>query len=208
MSFVIFFGRDRFETSSTQLTGTELRRLFSVPSDELLYRAQGSNQVGDPIGDAETVPIKNGEHFLAVPRDISGGAPASKIALAPRVEREVNLITEEFSDCGSVEVRADNGGNVLIVPVPAGQWSPDPLRILVRLPALYPDEKPDLLFLEENARPPAGRGIPRLMQSGVVIGGERWHQISWHFTAGYDATRNNLLGFVRSVRSYLDKDNP
>jgi hypothetical protein len=197
---VIHFGHQKYEVASERMTGLELRRLFNLPADDLLYRQQGSKVQGDPIKDNDTVDLKNGDHFTSVPQDVTGGAGELAVALPPRVAREVNEIIEEHGEKGEVTLRAEGGENVLIVPLAAPGWTPDPLRVLFKVPVLYPDQRPDMIFLAHGARPPWGT-IAR--HSGTVtIGGDQWEQVSWHLsTPNYDPQRDNLAGFVRSVEA-------
>ncbi len=74
MAVVLHFGKDRYEATAEELTGAELRRLFSVPSDDDLFRAKGNKVDGPAIAEAESVSLKNGDHFTSVPRNIQGGA--------------------------------------------------------------------------------------------------------------------------------------
>jgi hypothetical protein len=197
---VIHFGHTKYEVSSDRLTGLELRRLFNLPADDLLYRQQGSKVEGDAIADNETVDLKNGDHFTSVPRDVTGGAGEMAVALPPRVAREVDAIVAEHKEKGPVRLRVEGNEVVVVVPLAAPGWIPDPLPVLFKIPTLYPDQRPDMIFLAGGARPPWG-AIAR--HSGTVdIGGSQWEQVSWHLsTPSYDAQRDNLAGFIRSVEA-------
>lgn len=63
---VLIFVNDKkvsFETDD--VTGAQIKSAAGVPADYSLYRrAKGSNE---PIGDAEQVDIKEGEHFFTRP---------------------------------------------------------------------------------------------------------------------------------------------
>ncbi|MGI8423257.1 MAG: E2/UBC family protein [Chloroflexota bacterium] len=201
-SVVIHFGHDKYKVDKDAMSGTELRRLFGVPPADNLYRAKGSKVDGPAITDDEIVPLKNGDHFTSAPRDVSGGAPSDGPSLPSRIRREVERIESDFGDAGPVEVVADpSGQRVLIYRSHSHGWKPDPVTLLLRIPPLYPDEQPDLLFLEEGAAGP--HGVPRLMQCGVPFAGRAWQQVSWHLTGPYDPGRENLAGFASSARLYL-----
>lgn len=199
MAIPVFFGREKFEAPSAAMTGAELRRLFNVPADDDLFRARGPKVEGPAISDTAQVDLKAGDHFLSMPRNITGG-DESATALHPRIRREVERLDALFEGC---EVRRDPSGlTALVVTIPAHGWTPDPLRVMARVPLQYPDERPDLLFLQQSAQPPAGRAIPNLMGHTSLVG-EEWTQISWHFGGPYDPNADNLVGFIASSQRYL-----
>jgi len=200
MAIVIHLGHQKYEAAGDHMTGLELRRLFDLPADDLLYRQQGSKVEGDPIADNDTVELKNGDHFTSVPRDVTGGAGETAVALLPRVAREIDGIIAEHQEKGQVDLRMEGAETVLVVPLAAPGWTPDPLPVLFKIPPLYPDQRPDMIFLAHGARPSWGT-IAR--HSGTVtIGSGQWEQVSWHLsTANYDPQRDNLAGFVRSVEA-------
>lgn len=198
MSINVFYQRKRFEAAETPLLGSVLRGLFGVPAGDLLYREHGNRTEGSAIGDGDSVPIKNGDRFISIPNDIAGGATASAVALSERARREIDRAREELFP---VELRLAGERPVVIASVPSEGWTPDPVRVLVRIPTLYPDEKPDLIFLEAKAAWPQG-ATPRLMQR-TDLAGETWQQISWHWSGTYDPKADALYRFIASIRKYL-----
>ena len=62
---LIFVNETRVSFETDDVTGAQIKSAASVPADYSLYRrAKGSNE---PIGDAEQVDIKEGEHFFTRP---------------------------------------------------------------------------------------------------------------------------------------------
>jgi hypothetical protein len=202
---VIFFGRERFTVTQERMTGAELRRLFNVPADDNLFKAEGPKVEGDPIKDTDVVDLEEGMHFLSVPKDIRGGAAG--VQLHPRQQEEVDELAERYGD---VELVPEGADNLLILSVPAPTWTVNPLQSLVRIPSQYPDQRPDTIFIAADAKPADGRPIPRLMTPAqpVQLAGRRWNQISWHFSGNYSPSRHNLVDFVNSVQIYLSSVNP
>lgn len=63
--FEIFVNNKRFTTDAEQLTGDQIKSLASAPTDYELFLVHGNDST--PIGPNQTVQIKNGEHFRAIP---------------------------------------------------------------------------------------------------------------------------------------------
>jgi hypothetical protein len=122
-------------------------------------------------------------------------------ALHPRVAPEIAAIHQWFPGT----VLHDSGGETLLeIPYESGGWTPNPLRVIVKVPPLYPEQRPDLIFLDGEARRPGG-GIPCQVMQRVPLDGREWQQISWHFTEPYDSAQMNLLRFAQSVMVYLGR---
>jgi len=202
MAIVLIFGRDKYEAPSEVMTGAELRRLFNVPGSDNLYRAEGSKVEGNPIGDAEQVPLKNGEHFIAIPKDVSGGA-VELTALPARVAAEVAEISAEFDENGPTRVLELGGERGIVFSVTAPGWQPSPLPVLIKVPPLYPDQRPDLIFIPSGVTAPWG--APSRVMGSVQLGGQAWFQISWHMGGAYESERHNLVAFAKSVGLYVSR---
>ncbi len=72
----IFVNNRRFTTTSSLLTGNQIKQLAGVPLNYELFLVHGNES--EPIGPEQEVSIKNGEHFRAVPPGTFGSyAPAS-----------------------------------------------------------------------------------------------------------------------------------
>lgn len=199
----IFLGHERFEAPASEMTGAELRRLFRLPADDLLYRAQGSKVEGNPIEDADNVVLKSGMHFISVPRNITGGAIS--LDEVPSAQRdELELIQNAYPGAA---LEREGGALGIVVPFTDARWLPAPLLVLVKVPPLYPQQPPDLIFLDAAAHLRDGSAVPRKMQDHSFAG-RMWQQVSWHFGGPFDITRRNLLGFVHSVQRYLSSSNP
>ncbi len=63
--FEIFVNNKRFTTDSDQLTSDQIKQLASIPPNYELFVVHGNESV--PIGPSQTVEIRNGEHFRAIP---------------------------------------------------------------------------------------------------------------------------------------------
>lgn len=126
------------------------------------------------------------------------------LATHPRIAPEIQAIREVFEPFGPVEVREENGEHFITFVSPAYGWTPATgVRMLVKIPPLYPEQRPDLLFVHASARNKSDQVPNRMAEVGLV--NERWSQISWHLTGAYDPTDQNLLGFARTAMLYLQR---
>lgn len=70
--FEIFIDAKRFEVEQTTMTGAQLKALASIdPSYQLFLEMQGHDD-DKLIGDNESVSIKSGLHFFAIPATTFG----------------------------------------------------------------------------------------------------------------------------------------
>ena len=77
--FHIQIDRTHFTTTSTSLTGTELRNLPSPPisSDRELYVIR-PGETDLPVGDTDPVAMRDGLRFFTAPREINPGSPSAQ----------------------------------------------------------------------------------------------------------------------------------
>ncbi len=122
-----------------------------------------------------------------------------------RINREIATVAEKYSGTQAVD---EPGGSVGLIipdlPIPPG-FTSTTARILVRIPALYPTEKLDLFWLTPALARSNGAGLPNVMASGVVMANEQWTQISWHDNSPHDPSRISVLGFVRGIVQWFER---
>lgn len=122
-----------------------------------------------------------------------------------RINREIATVAEKYP--GTCAVDEPGGGVGLIIPelpIPAG-FTSTTARILVRIPALYPTEKLDLFWLTPAVRRSNGADLANVMGRGVVMANEQWTQISWHDNSPHDPGRISVLGFVRGIVQWFER---
>jgi hypothetical protein len=71
----IFVNRRKFERGDgvqEQMTGSQIAALVSVPSDNAVIRRDSGPDKSE-IGINQSVPIKNGDHFLVTRKVVEGG---------------------------------------------------------------------------------------------------------------------------------------
>ncbi len=122
-----------------------------------------------------------------------------------RINREIATVAEKYPGTRAVD---EPGGSVGLIipelPIPPG-FTSTTARILVRIPALYPTEKLDLFWLTPALARSNGAGLPNVMASGVVMANEQWTQISWHDNSPHDPSRISVLGFVRGIVQWFER---
>jgi len=71
---VIHIDGKEFKVEKTSMTGIELKALAGRDSTYQLFLEKTGNDPDQLIGDAQTVELKNGEHFYTVPPATFGAA--------------------------------------------------------------------------------------------------------------------------------------
>lgn len=71
----IHINRQQYQTPADTLTGREILRLAGLGDDHDLFELQGEGDRsgGRPVGLDESVAIKSGEHFRAIPSNRNFG---------------------------------------------------------------------------------------------------------------------------------------
>jgi len=67
----IFFNQTKHDGPAGAMTGTQLKTLFGVPSGDRLFRRDAGDDT--EVADSATATLKPGNHFYALPTDVSGG---------------------------------------------------------------------------------------------------------------------------------------
>lgn len=98
-----------------------------------------------------------------------------------------------------------DGGFINVVirsyPIPAG-YDHAESDLLVRLPATWPDGKPDMFWFD----PPltrADRRIPDRANATTVVGGRKWQRWSRHIQSGWRSGIDRLANYLAIVNRHL-----
>lgn len=73
--FEVFVNDKLFKTSSSSLTGDQIKSLAGVAGNYELFLVHGNTS--EPIGPSQSVEMKNGEHFRAIPPGTFGKTHAA-----------------------------------------------------------------------------------------------------------------------------------
>lgn len=122
-----------------------------------------------------------------------------------RINREIAAVIEKYPGTQAIDDPAGHTDLIIpALPIPAG-FTGATARIVVRIPALYPAEKLDLFWLTPTLGRSDGAGLPNVMAQQVPIAGEVWRQISWHDNGPHDPNRISILGFVRGIGQWFER---
>jgi hypothetical protein len=124
--------------------------------------------------------------------------------LSPRVQREVDAAIAKYP--GGVAVAEADGSTVLVIPnYPAGSgFNRSHVDIAIKVGVMFPAEKLDLLWVEDDLRRVDGSMPGNVMVNGVQLAGRTWMQISWHDQSPHDARRASILGYLRGLRAWFE----
>jgi hypothetical protein len=119
-----------------------------------------------------------------------------------RIQRELAAVARKYPGSQPLE----DGAGVLVVvpayPIPSG-FTPSPVRLAVKIGALYPTEKLDLFWVDTELKRIGGAALPNVMNSNIQLAGQPWIQISWHDNAPHDPERISVLGYLQGVRQWF-----
>lgn len=118
------------------------------------------------------------------------------------VASEIEALRPRFASITVAPLQGTQERLVVVPDYPCPAWSAATARVAVRVPVQYPDQRLDLIFIDPDIAPPGGGGASRSM-GVVVLNGQTWRQISWHFGGRYDPARQNLVAFVHSITNYF-----
>jgi Prokaryotic E2 family E len=119
-----------------------------------------------------------------------------------RVTRELKAATAKYPEAITID---DGSGLFLAIPefpVPTG-FTPAPVRLGIKVGALYPAEKLDLFWVDPALRRTDGSALPNVMGTNVSIAGQTWIQISWHDNAPHDPTHVSILGYLQGIKKWF-----
>jgi len=191
----IHIDKKEFHAPRPNMTGAELKQLAGIDASYRLFKETPGNDPDVPIGDAETVALKNGDHFYSLPVGRVGDD------LLPSVQAELQEVMAVFPDArvhrpqGTSELWIEIPGAVL---PPGKGWNPSTTSVVIPVPAGYPTAKPANFFvspgLTRNGGGVGGMGGPQA--AGSVPGS--WCPMCW---GPVGEGRKTLLSCVRFALS-------
>lgn len=67
----IFFNQAKYDVELTEMSGIDLKSLFGVAAADRLFRKGPGDD--EEVGDGQQITLKPGDHFYALPTDVTGG---------------------------------------------------------------------------------------------------------------------------------------
>jgi len=197
---------DRREGVTDKMTGAQIAELVRVPADNAVVRLEtGSSQ--REIGVAETVAIKNGEHFLVTRKTVEGGFTVNR----ERIERELTRLREGGQQA---ELLLDGRPVVLYRAVLTGGARlnlPLSTDVVVPVPDGYPAAMIDLAALPVGSPfLTRARGNPN--QGILTADGRQWQLVSYHPHNGggapaWDPSKHGFDTYYGELLTWLERLN-
>lgn len=192
----IHIDKKLFHAAKAEMTGAELKKLGGIEPSFRLFKEMPGKEPDVPVGDAETVALKNGDHFYSLPVGRVGDD-----LLLPSVRAEIDEVVTALPDA---RVHRGQGTSEMWIEVPDAVlppgkgWNQPTTSIVVPVPAGYPTAKPPNFFvapgLTRNGGGVGGMGGPATI--GTVPGS--WCSMCWGPVA---EGRTTLLSCVRFALS-------
>lgn len=198
----VFINKQKVELSSPTQTGASLKALAGIPLADVLFLQQPGDDL--VVANDTAVMLKSGDHLHSQPpADYGAAATQGGVALDPLAESD--LFLELLRDTGLEAARATihpepGGWNLLVLTdyrLPR-DYTPDRVRLLVKLPPAFPDAAPDMFWVSPAVRAPDGC-LPRATTLEILLG-EEWQRFSWHLKEGaWTPGVSTLRDFLRCV---------
>jgi hypothetical protein len=186
---------------SEHATPKQLLTAFGFnPAEFSLYHANSA----EPLPPDTPLHLKRGERFEAQ-KDGRYGSPALVGLSALRaIEREVESGAHANLSLRLLVEGSQEYVEVSDLDVPNPPWNEGRARILIAVPATYPNGGLDAFYVDRATVSHQSGTIP-YEQSRASIAGKEWGLISWHYTVNrpWNPARDNLASHIAHCRGYF-----
>ena len=195
----VFINKQKFELADAVQTGASLKALAGIPLTDALFLQLPWDDL--MIANGASVTLKNGSQLHSQPPADYGATAVGSADLLPAAIAEAGL------DPSRATVHAGPEGWTFLVisdyAVPTG-YSPQSVRLLLKLPPTFPDAAPDMFWVLPPLRTPSG-AIPRATSAERLLG-EDWQRFSWHLAQGaWVPGTSTLRDFLRCVAARFQR---
>ena len=188
----IFINRRKFEVDEVEATAREILAIAGLGEgyDLLLLQGEGDPTGGRCILADETVELRSGLHFNAIPGNCTFGGGAEAPPLLVEHAREL-------ADALGREVTVhQEGSQVFIIvrsaPLPNEICSRDSSDVLLLADVQYPASAMDMFWTESDVTLADG-AIPSDISSVESYLGRQWRRWSWHRNGTWTPGVDDLL---------------
>jgi hypothetical protein len=178
----VFINRKKYDLNDPVQTGASLKRLAGIPLADVLFRQQPRED--EVVPNDNSITLQHGDHLHSQPAADYGMGPTE--------------LAEFGSDPDCASLHAGPGGwKYLVISgfrLPTA-YSPDVVKLLIKLPPLFPEAAPDMFWVSPPTRISKGRA-PKATSSERLLN-QNWQRFSWHLAPG------EWKPGVSSLRDYL-----
>jgi len=185
-SIKVHINRKSYEFDNEVQTGQSLKERAAIPFADVLFRKQPKED--EIVPNEVKVVLKEGDHFYSQPAADYGDDHGSQwphgSTLCTQPDGWRFLVIDEFE-------------------LPE-LYSPRTVKLLIKLPPLFPDAAPDMLWVQPAVTLPNG-AVPRGAGPEVVLG-ETWQRYSWHLKPGaWQTGVSDIWDYMRCVRARFER---
>jgi E2/UBC family protein E len=183
--------RKEYEFAAAHQTGRSIKERAGIPLTDVLFLDRPHED--EVIANDTKITLNCGECLHSAPPANYGNAvlDAASVGFEP-----FELLPQP------------DGWTFLVVqdyPLPEA-FVPNVVRLLVKLPPLFPDAAPDMFWLNPQVRTVSG-AAPQGTAVEVLLNSQ-WQRFSWHLLAGaWQPGTSTLRDFMRCIRARLEKRN-
>lgn len=176
----------KYEVDEHVVTGAFLKRLAGIPPGDTLFQKQRGDDL--VIANDQKVKLKDGDEFFSQPAadygDVLAGIEGAE--LLPQADRWTFVVFPKFE-----------------LP---DAYTPRVVKLLVKLPPLFPQAQPDMFYLSPAVHLNGG-GLPQATSATPLLG-EQWQQFSWHLKPGaWRPGKSDFRDYMRCIRARLERRN-
>jgi len=182
----VHINRNNYDFEDEVQTGQSLKERAGIPlTDVLFYKQPKEDAI--VLNDAKVI-LKEGDHFYSQPAADYGDEG------------------DEKWPAGSRRIVQPDGWHFLVLdefdlPEP---YVPRKVKLLIKLPPLFPDAQPDQMWLQPAVVLPGGV-VPRGSASEPLLG-ETWQRYSWHLKPGaWQPGISDIWDYMRCVRARFER---
>jgi hypothetical protein len=188
---LVIIDRKEYEFADPHQTGKSLKERASISLGDVLFLDRPHED--EVITDDMKIVLKMGEHFHSAPPANYGGPSldaasvgSDRFEALPQPDGWTFLLVHEYA-----------------LP---DVFSPNLVRLLVKLPPSFPDAAPDMFWVAPQVRTAAGPAPQGTSLESLL--GEQWQRFSWHLLPGaWRPGTSTLRDFMRCIRARLEKRN-
>ncbi|APR86268.1 Hypothetical protein A7982_11617 [Minicystis rosea] len=189
----IFINGHKYDLTEATQTGAALKRLAGIPLTDVLFLQQPHED--KVIANETAITLQPGAHLHSQPPADYGRGPA--------------IDAEALGVASAFDVLPQPDGWTFVVvheyALPNG-YQPRSVKLLVKLPPLFPEAQPDMFWLAPAVKTsadavPAGASIEQALDSS-------WQRFSWHLKPGaWKPGVSTLRDFMRCIRARFERGN-